>query len=175
MSTDETWRGDPIAGVRQFNDDKSTKTRISNSVFGLGVRFQEKVIGTAEVYLPVQVSDGSSFNFIQLRGECSKDAGVAAELLAVTPEGAVTLLGSVSTVVDREGTYMQVRSAKLNSTVTADATNYALIIRITLNRNDEAFDPVAYELVLSKRCHPDAPLHCPPGPAPEPVRCPITS
>jgi len=171
MAEGVLWRGDPSEGIPHFVDDKTVKTRpYYGTTGGSGVRFRETQTGTALVYMPVDVADGVTLDYIQLRAECTKESPVKAELIAISSEGEVKSLGSVSTAVPGDGFFAQVRSEKMQSPVIVERDNFSYFVAVTLTRKDLKSDPAAFEVVVSRRCNPRGPVICPPGPEPEPLR-----
>jgi len=161
-----------VGGVPYLTDDLGVRTRAHYGPGGAGIRFGPSLTGVAYVQAPVRVADGSSLEYIQLRADCSKNAPVKAELVAISPTGEVKSLGSVSTEVPDGGFFAQVRSNKLKSPVTIDHGAFVYVVRVTLSRNDLSSDPAAYEVMVAPRCNPGGPMYCPPGPEPEPLRWP---
>jgi hypothetical protein len=160
---------DPTMAVPQFTPTGTVMTAIVKSAKLSGVRFREGMTGATYLYMPVNLPDKSTLNYLQIEADGSDKAFVLAEFLRISNAGDVESLGSVATVsVGPSGFGAQIQSSKLRAPVQIDKSKYLYLTRVQLKRPDGTQNPMAYKVLSSDRCMPSpgntSCVSCPPGP-----------
>jgi hypothetical protein len=158
------WSGSAVNATPHFRDDLSVDLELADTARSL--RFRKSITGKAYAYIPVNVPHGTSLRYIEIMAQCaanSKNESIVAEIFRISRLGSAQVLGTVKTVAKKEGSGIHMWSEDF-PIHTVDAANYSYYVRVTINRTATTSNPGLFGVIVAGRCHPEGPVHCPPGP-----------